>query len=474
MQPTSLQHKVILGYYIISAMALCLSLFTLVELRIISQRLISGEKVYLLLNNVLEIRRFEKNFFLYHQQEDMDQLFAYINQVKQNVQETQHEELRQIARKITEYATLLHNPIDDSSEKTIRTLGKAIVTSAEKINIAEQIEVRQALDRHRLVLQAAMFVVVVVILLLGRSVSHWIVLPLRRIEESMVEVMNGQFESIHIHSSDREILSLTSAFNLVLHELQRRHKHLLRSEKLAALGTLLSGVAHELNNPLSNISSSCQILAEEVESMDMDFRRELLAQIDEQTRRARDIVRSLLDFVRDQSLQKKPLFLMPLIEEVIRFSKGNIPSRIRVLVDIPVEISLLGDRQRLQQAFINLLKNSLDAIADSGEIIIRAWPPNSTASPLFAGGRCRAPWTEIVIQDTGTGIPEEHLSRIFDPFYTTKPVGKGSGLGLAVVFEVIEEHEGDIVVESQLGQGTRFTIRLPVHESTASSIAGEF
>ncbi|MBF0126261.1 MAG: HAMP domain-containing histidine kinase [Magnetococcales bacterium] len=462
MRQTSLQHKVILGYYLISAMALCLSLFTLVELRVVSMHLISGEQVYVLLNNVLEMRRFEKNFFLYHQQEDMDQLLSYIDLVQRNLREANQEELRRMREKIDAYAELVNHPVDQAAEKTLRTLGKAIVTTAEESATTRLIQVRQALDRHQTLLLTAMIVVVAVILLLGRSVSRWIVTPLRRIEESMAGVVQGQFESIHPHSNDREILSLTRAFNLMLQELHRRQKHLLRSEKLAALGTLLSGVAHELNNPLSNISTSCQILTEEVESTDLAFRRELLTQIDEQTRRARDIVRSLLDFARDRSFHKSSLFLEPLIAEVIRFSKGNIPARIRVRVEIPREIALFGDRQRLQQAFINLLKNSLDAIPDTGEIRISAQPPNATTTPPFAGGRCRPPWTEIVIQDTGAGIPDEHLARIFDPFFTTKPVGKGAGLGLAVVFEVIEEHEGEIMAESQVGQGTRFTIRLPV------------
>ncbi|MBF0437805.1 MAG: HAMP domain-containing protein [Magnetococcales bacterium] len=463
MRKSSLRHKVILGYYLISALTLALSLFTLMELRLISQRVQSGSQAFVLLNNVLEMRRFEKNFFLYHKPEDMYQLLSYIDLVKQ---EWQKLDLDSTHTQMNAYEALVHNSeeITTETEGKIRTLGKALVTTAEEISAKEQIQVQHSLERHRLFLVTAMVVVIGVILLLGLLVSHRVVLPLRRMEESMIGVANGHFSSIYIQSNDREILSLTRAFNLVLDELQKRQKHLLRSEKLASLGTLLAGVAHELNNPLSNIFTSCQILTEEVDSPDPSFHRELLGQIDEQTRRARDIVRSLLDFARDRTFQKAPVLLSGLIEEVIRFSKGNIPARIRVRSEIPFNLILMGDRQRLQQAFINLLKNALDAIPEKGEVVIKAIS-GATDSPLFAGCLCPAPWTEIQIQDTGIGIPKEHIARIFDPFFTTKPIGKGAGLGLSVVFDVIEEHEGCIAVEALPNQGTCFTIRLPVATS---------
>ncbi|MBF0294923.1 MAG: HAMP domain-containing protein [Magnetococcales bacterium] len=460
MRQTSLQHKVLFGYYLISALALGLGLFTLVELRVVSARLVRGDQVFLMLNDVLEMRRFEKNFFLYHQQEDMDQLLGYLERVEGNPN------LDGLpAGAVGRYRELVAAEVDGEAEKKIRALGKAIVTAAEGVAETERIEARRALERHRLMLLMAMIAAVVVILLLGRTVARRIVLPLRRLEESMAGVVDGRYESLRIQDDAREILSLTQAFNLVLRELRERQRNLVRSEKLAALGTLLAGVAHELNNPLSNISTSCQILLEEGEETDPAFAREMLEQIDDQTRRARDIVRSLLDFARDRPFRAQEVHLAPLIDEVIRFSKGHIPPRIRVRVEVDRELVLSGDRQRLQQAFLNLLKNAVDAIPEHGEVLIRAMPPNTAVASGIVGSRCRAPWTEILVQDTGLGIAGEHLARIFDPFFTTKPVGKGSGLGLSVVHEVIEEHGGEIAVESRLNRGTRFIIRLPVREN---------
>lgn len=473
---TSLRRKVMLGYALISTLALGLSLFTLVELRLLSQRLHAGEQIFTLLNDVLEMRRFEKNFFLYHQQEDLEQLREYVDRVTQTLQrdspetpQTPHA-IEQAQGWIRAYAQLTTPPAPDRpaaelDETRLRTLGKALVTFAEQLSADERFAIRQALERHRLLLLAAMVVVIGVIVLLGGSLSQRIVLPLRRIEESMKGVADGQFQQIHIPSMDREIVSLTSAFNLVLKELRQRQRHLLRSEKLASLGTLLSGVAHELNNPLSNISTSCQILAEELNHPDPRFQKELVTQIDEQTKRARDIVRTLLDLARDRAFQRAPVRLAATVEEAVRFSKGQIPARIQVLREVPETILILGDRRRLHQAFINLLKNAIDAIPEAGVVRIRVLRPDeetTEGSGPFAGCRCPAPWCDIEVSDSGTGIDEAHLGRIFDPFFTTKPVGQGSGLGLAVVHEVIEEHEGCLTVESRPGEGSRFVIRLPM------------
>ncbi|MBF0271685.1 MAG: HAMP domain-containing histidine kinase [Magnetococcales bacterium] len=473
---TSLRRKVMLGYALISALALGLSLFTIVELRLLSQRLLSGEQRIMLLNDVLEMRRFEKNFFLYHQAEDREQLLDYILRVKQDLdQETGQDPatratIGQAQRWIVAYDQLARHPADRADravdQDAIRVLGKSLVTTAEGLSESGRVEVRHALERHRLLLLAAMVVVIAVIVILGGTVSQRIVLPLRRIEESMMGVVNGQFHQIHIPSLDQEIVSLTSAFNRVLQELRQRQRHLLRSEKLASLGTLLSGVAHELNNPLSNISTSCQILAEELDNPDPAFQRDLVSQIDEQTKRARDIVRSLLDLARDRAFQRGPVRLAETVEEAFRFSKGHIPARIRVIRDIPADIWIPGDRRRLHQAFINLIKNAIDAIPETGEVRIRARrrdePDPQPESGPFAGCRCQTPWCDIEVVDTGSGIDEAHIGRIFDPFFTTKPVGQGSGLGLAVVHEVVEEHEGCIAVESRTGEGSRFMVRLPM------------
>ena len=272
-----------------------------------------------------------------------------------------------------------------------------------------------------------------------------------------------------IGSRDREIVSLTNALNRMLRERELHERHLIQSEKLASLGTLLSGVAHELNNPLSNISTSAQILAEEMGTGNCELAGELVGQIGEQTDRARNIVRSLLEFSRDREFRKEPLPLRPLVEETVRFLKGQIPPGVSVEVAVPAEITLPGDRQRLQQVFLNLVKNAVEAVPpETGRVVVSARrvaagaaPQTDAALVVHGAGLPGGDVIEIEVRDNGPGIPPEIRKKIFDPFFTTKDVGKGSGLGLFVVYEIIDEHDGSIAVGGAPGGGTLFTIRLP-------------
>jgi signal transduction histidine kinase len=294
---------------------------------------------------------------------------------------------------------------------------------------------------------------------------------LRALEKALNAVAEGRYEPVAIGSRDREIVSLTNALNRMLRERELNERHLIQSEKLASLGTLLSGVAHELNNPLSNISTSAQILAEEMGTGtgNGELAGELVGQIGEQTDRARNIVRSLLEFSRDREFRKEPLALRLLVEETVRFLKGQIPPGVSVEVAVPAEITLSGDRQRLQQVFLNLVKNAAEAVSpEDGRIVVSArrvaagvTPDTDAELVVHGAGLAGSNVVEIEVLDNGPGIPPEIRKKIFDPFFTTKDVGKGSGLGLFVVYEIIEEHDGSIAVASGIGGGTLFTIRLP-------------
>jgi signal transduction histidine kinase len=253
---------------------------------------------------------------------------------------------------------------------------------------------------------------------------------------------------------------------------------------LASLGTLLSGVAHELNNPLSNISTSCQILSEEMDELDPEYRRELLSQIDDQADRAKNIVRSLLEFSRTKEFKREDLSLENLVLETIRFVKGQIPPKVEIVTDIPADISIFADKQRMQQVFLNLVKNAIQAVEEEGRIEISArktsqgklenyesYLSEECANMLPSLGDSEAVYVKIT--DTGIGIPQEIIGKIFDPFFTTKDVGKGSGLGLSIVHEIIEEHGGCIGAHSEVDRGTTFLIRLPVPQTQGKVSRGK-
>jgi len=339
-----------------------------------------------------------------------------------------------------------------------------------------------ASSRRTLIVSISLLIVLVIVI--GQVLARMVVKPLKLMERSMETIAEGRFENIRIDSRDREVLSLTRAFNKMLRELELRQRHLVQSEKLASLGTLLSGVAHELNNPLSNISSSSQILGEEIQDarkknasgpwpVDPDFCTELVAQINEQTDRARNIVRSLLEFSRDKEFKKQPLPLRSLFEETIRFVKGQLPATVSVSLDIPEDLAIIADKQRIQQAFLNLIKNGIEAISGEGSVSVvarkhhaidKAGDDTGITNYLKYRGKCTLEddTVDIEIHDTGSGIPADVLPKVFDPFFTTKDVGKGSGLGLFIVHEIIEEHDGCLAVDSEPEKGTTFLIRLPL------------
>jgi signal transduction histidine kinase len=195
----------------------------------------------------------------------------------------------------------------------------------------------------------------------------------------------------------------------------------------------------------------------------------MIEQIDAEVWRARRIVHSLLDYARDREFRREAVPLAPLVADSLRLIKGQIPAHVSIDTAIPADLAISGDKQRLQQVLFNLIGNALAALEGAGEIVIAARiKPMPCSADALVFGQCQGAGTavEIEIRDNGHGIAPEILPRIFDPFFTTKDVGHGLGLGLFVVFEIIEEHSGCIAVNSTPGQGTTFLIRLPVQDIT--------
>ena len=240
-------------------------------------------------------------------------------------------------------------------------------------------------------------------------------------------------------------------------QLRRSQDLLLRQEKLASLGRLAAGLAHEINNPLSSVAGFAEALqrraqAERLHELEkFQDVPEYLALIQQEVGRASTIVRRLLDFARQREPSFENLNLGSLIRETVALIRSQaVVTNKRIELNLPWNLPVVqADRHMLQQVFLNLLTNALDAIEGEGEVRIAAFPVPGQV--------------EVVLQDTGCGIPREHLARIFDPFFTTKDVGKGTGLGLAICQGILEQHGGSIEVRSDgLGTGTTVAVRLPV------------
>ncbi|MGZ5499240.1 MAG: ATP-binding protein, partial [Candidatus Aminicenantales bacterium] len=225
----------------------------------------------------------------------------------------------------------------------------------------------------------------------------------------------------------------------------RLQQQLLTSEKLASIGLLSAGVAHEINTPLTGISSYVQMLQKKL--TDTHY-AQILGKVEAQTDRVAKIVKNLLTFARspsDASFQR--VDLKQSLEEILSLIDYKLKNmNIRLVLELSAVPPIYAQGERLQQVFINIILNALDAMPGGGELGIRL---------SLEGG------AEVVrISDTGTGIKPEHRSRIFDPFFTTKGVGKGTGLGLSISYAIVKEHDGRIDVQSEVGRGSTFSITL--------------
>jgi len=225
-----------------------------------------------------------------------------------------------------------------------------------------------------------------------------------------------------------------------------------RQERLATVGSLAAGIAHEIRNPLASLSGSIQLLKGELQLKGDD--RRLMDIVVRETDRLNEIITDFLEYARPKSAQMTCIALEPLLEETIILLKNSRSFRedISIVSAVDPQLQLKGDAQRLRQVFWNLLINSCQAMPQGGTITIWAKRDLMSDDPAMA---------EIILHDTGQGITKEALKKIFEPFFTTK--NEGTGLGLAIAYRIVEDHQGTISVDSGSGQGTRFFIRIPLY-----------
>jgi two-component system NtrC family sensor kinase len=302
--------------------------------------------------------------------------------------------------------------------------------------------------------------------------------PVALLEEGMKRLGRGDFDHpIEVYSRD-EMGLLASTFNSMAYDIKRfreklenwalelqrevdrktaeimeAQEQLVNAEKLASLGRLAAGVAHELNSPLTGIVTFAHLMRQRVssgspqDSEDLDI-------IIEQANRCSKIIKGLLGFSRKGDSEKIQININDLLENSLSMVKNqskfhNVKIESHLSRDIP---TVTADPNQIQQVIINMLSNAADAMKDRGEITI------ATRSISENG----AEFIEMEFTDTGPGIIPEHMGRIFEPFFTTKAVGKGTGLGLPVSYGIVKRHGGDIIVKSKAGRGTSFVIRLPL------------
>jgi len=232
-------------------------------------------------------------------------------------------------------------------------------------------------------------------------------------------------------------------------QVRNLEEQLRKTERLAELGTLASGMAHEIGTPMNVILGRAELLMRKTTD---ENAKHGLQTIVTQVERITKIMNQLLSFARKRPVERRPLDLSAVIKDILevfqeRMKKNNIQTHINIASPVP---EVFADPDQMSQVFLNLILNACQAMPDGGTIQI--------------GLQSRGPKLELTIADSGEGIPRENVSRLFDPFFTTKPVGEGTGLGLTVVHGIIQEHEGSITVDSKPGKGATFHIFLPIYQ----------
>ncbi|MDQ5881890.1 MAG: two-component system, NtrC family, sensor kinase [Pseudomonadota bacterium] len=460
----SLHAKILLGYCLVGLLFVALVVSSLINFRRLETKIAEQQHVADFHDEVRYARRMEKNYLLYRKNGDLAEAIERANNavglIKLLPPQLSDTEVQADANEMLErYRELLIEMAnaDRHGKVSAEVMDELLITGSRMLSLGEKLDAEaldllsEAVQTHHRNLRWTILAAIALALAAGVLVTRSVVKPLRTIETSLSRVATGETGRLDHTSSDIEVGSLTDAINRTLTELGERQKAITRSSRLVALGTMLSGVAHELNNPLSNISTSCQILLEEQDDMPPDIRHDLLTQIDGEVLRAQRIVSTLLDFARERQYERVQTPLRQLVEEVLQLTRSLTPPDAIILDDVPEVLQIDVDRQRFQQVLINLLQNAAGVIGSSGQIRISA---RRELRPEGDG-------TVIAVEDNGPGIAPENLPRIFDPFFSTKPVGKGTGLGLFIVHEIVGQHGGTVSVESEPGQGCRFSVHIP-------------
>jgi two-component system NtrC family sensor kinase len=278
----------------------------------------------------------------------------------------------------------------------------------------------------------------------------WIISrPLTEVADATRQVARGDWSTRVPVYGRGETGILAESFNTMVSTLQETQEQLVQKEKLASVGQLAAGVAHEINNPLGSVLLYADILCKETPEDDPQRKADLEMIINEATR-CKMIVNDLLNFSRQNEVLAQATDLNTLLQEIVEeASKLEQYQQVEFVQDMAPDLPCVqADPFQLRQVFLNLMSNAAEAMPDGGRLTFR------TRKGPAAG------LVTIEVEDTGVGIPEENMKKLFTPFFTTRPIGKGTGLGLAIIYGIVKMHRGQISVQSQVGKGTTFTITL--------------
>ncbi len=433
---------------------------------VLEEKLILIERFDDFKDNILELRRYEKNFFLTHKDVHLEQIDHYLSITeksflkleKKMIRIMDSDSIQNCAMALKKYRSIISKKTDSIGQGTlnardIRDNGTILTKFSEQLIQKKRRRVKRVLNQMMLVPlgfgAGFIFLVIFVMHLTWEDILK----PLALMQEAAERVGKGIFKTLDYDPNKKdEVAHCLSAFNRMVVEIDAGQDQLCQSRKMASIGTFTSGIAHELNNPINNISLIVDSLLEDYDTMEKNECRGLYNDLMVQADRATDIVKNLLEFSRTDQDHFENISIEQMVEKTQRLLKNELNIKgIKFQSQIEQNLpNLLIDQSKLQQALINLILNGIHAMPDGGELTLKIEQDIDSNN------------IRIDIKDTGIGIPKDQLTSIFDPFFTTKKEGEGTGLGLSVTYNIIQRHNGRISVTSTPGKGTCFSIFLPV------------
>jgi len=493
-----IREKLFLGFGLYLLFAVAFGALAYKDLNMISTHLLHLETADDIMNTLLEVRRYEKNYLLYGDTGSLEEIRMYLTVLKEAVAKIRDEMARNIGeeyvakmmRSIAEYEDrigslekvrsdrerlrragsggtderrLALQQEEKAKVEQLRTVAREIQVYVAENAHSERSDIDRILKASSILLVITLGLIVVLGSIINSKLARSIVTPIGNLERITKKITRGDFsESIEVKGHD-EISSLAESFNQmedkldhamnaledIIKQLQEKQAQLVEAEKLASIGKLAAGIAHEINNPLTSVLTFSNLMLEQC-SPD-DPRYDKLKLMARETDRARTIVRQLLNFGRESVIKPVKININQPVTEIIdslvaQEAFKGIELSLKLAKNLP---EVYADPAQFGQVVLNIMLNAIHAISPPGRIEV--------ATRLADKG------VEIIFADTGKGIPEEHIHKIFDPFFTTKDATKGTGLGLAVSYGIIKKHGGDITVASMVGKGTTFTVRMPIY-----------
>jgi two-component system, NtrC family, sensor kinase len=419
-------------------------------------------------STILEMRRYEKNYFMYSQEFNFEENVTFTNRLAMTLKREKESLVSAIGKEnydhfvtdVENYGSLmmqLHRKECDAKEcgdlqALIRGAGQNLLSLGDQFVVAEKRDADRLLKQMIPLPLISLLILLILLVFVIFMIAEYVIRPLARITRESEAVAQGAFQRITPYGeSGNEINSLIASLNRMMTELEKRQEQLIQSRKIASIGTLTAGIAHEINNPVNNISLILESLIEDGETMTPEERNSTYREALEQADRTSEIVKNLLEFSRVSKPVLGAVDIVTVVDKTASLLNNEMNlHKVKFSREIQeVQPDIYFDKGGLQQVLLNLFLNSIHAMSGGGELRV------------VIGTSEMKNESRIDIIDNGPGIAPEHIDQIFDPFFTTKKEGIGTGLGLSVSYNIIKKNGGRMKVESTPGQGACFSLYLP-------------